>query len=180
MATAAELQILITGKNQASKAFNDASKSAGGFGKALADVSKIAAGFVLAKGILELPKLFNAPIKAASDLGESLNAVQVIFGKTSDKILEFGKISSKQAGLSQRAFNQLATPLGAMLKNAGFKLDQVADTTIDLTKRAADMASVFNTSVEDALGAVTAALRGETDPIERYGVSVNAAKTETP
>lgn len=178
MATSQELAILITGKNQASKAFDSAAKSAGGFGKAITDVAKIAGGFVLAKGLLELPKLFDGPVKAASNLSESINAVQVVFGKASDKILEFGKTSATQVGLSQRAFNELATPLGAMLKNSGLNLDQVADSTVMLTKRAADMASVFNTDVDSALGAITAALRGETDPIERYGVSVSAAKVE--
>ena len=178
MASAAELQIQITAKDEASKVFKQAEKSAGGFGKALMDVSKIAAGFAIGTALTKLPQLFNGPIKAASDLGESMNAVQVVFGKASDKLVDFGKISATQVGLSARAFNQLATPLGAMLKNYGMGTSEAAVQTIELTKRASDMASVFNTSVEDALGAVTAALRGETDPIERYGVSVNAAKVE--
>lgn len=172
------MAILISGKNNASKAFDEASKSANGFGKTLTDVAKIAGGFVLAKGLLALPALFDGPVKAASNLGESMNAVQVIFGRTSDKIMEFGKVSATQAGLSQRAFNELVTPLGAMLKNSGLSMDQVADKTIDLTKRAADMASVFNTDVSDALGAITAGLRGEADPLERYGVKLNAAAIE--
>lgn len=65
-----------------------------------------------------------------------------------------------------------------MLKNSGMGMDEVADKTIDLTKRAADMASVFNTDVSDALTAIQAALRGEADPIERYGVKVSAAAVQ--
>ena len=68
MATEAELQILITGKNQASKAFNDASKSAGGFGKALADVSKIASGFLAANVVQGGLQKLN------SFMGDSINA----------------------------------------------------------------------------------------------------------
>jgi hypothetical protein len=40
------------------------------------------------------------------------------------------------------------------------------------------MASVFNTSVPDALEAIQAGLRGESDPLERYGVSLTAAKVQ--
>lgn len=145
-------------------------------------VGQIAAGFLAANVVSgafsKITGFFGNSIKNASDLGESMNAVNVVFGNSAGKILDWGKTASTQAGLSQRAFNQMATPLGAMLKNAGFNMDQVADKTIDLTKRAADMASVFNTDVEDALVAIQAALRGETDPIEKYGVSMNAAKIE--
>jgi hypothetical protein len=38
-------------------------------------------------------------------------------------------------------------------------LDKVADSTIDLTKRAADLASVFNTDVDVAMSAINQALR---------------------
>lgn len=184
--TNAQLSIVITGDaSSAKKALKemagDVEKTEGSFGKlrnVIGDVGKIAGGFVIGSALTKLPSLLDGPVQAASSLSESMNAVQVVFGNTSDKITEFGKTASTQIGLSQRAFNEMATPLGAMLKNAGFNMDEVGDKTIDLSKRAADMASVFNTDVGDALTAITAALRGETDPIERYGVSVNAAKVE--
>jgi hypothetical protein len=52
-------------------------------------------------------------------------------------------------------------------------MDEVADNTIKLTERAADMASVFNVEVPEALFAIQAALRGETEPIRRFGVSLS-------
>lgn len=117
-------------------------------------------------------------VGAASDLNESINAVNVTFGESADKILEFGENAARSVGLAKSEFNQLATPLGAILKNAGTPLDEVADKTIVLTQRAADMASVFNTDVSDALTAIQAGLRGEQDPLERFGVSLSAAKVE--
>ncbi|MCP4201776.1 MAG: hypothetical protein GY769_07575, partial [bacterium] len=64
---------------------------------------------------------------------------------------------------------------GALL--SGFITDSqaAADETINLTQRAADMASVFNTSVPDALNAVQAAIRGESEPIRRFGVLLDDA-----
>jgi hypothetical protein len=117
-------------------------------------------------------------VAASSNLGESINAVQKIFKGSSDQILQWGKDNAASFGLSRRAFNELATPLGALLKNAGLSLNTVTTDTIELTKRAADMASVFNTDVSDALMAIQAGLRGETDPLERYGVHLSAAAVE--
>src|SRR5690606_23988483 len=88
------------------------------------------------------------------------------------KILEWGKTADQQAGLSRNAFNQLAAPIGAMLANAGFGMEEVSDRTIDLTKKAADLAATFGGPVDDAMNAIASLMRGESNPIERYGVSI--------
>ncbi len=112
-------------------------------------------------------------IDAASNLGESVNAVEVVFGKASDTIFEFGKTAATQAGLSQRAFNEAVTPIGAALRNVGLGAEEAANQSINLTKRAADMASVFNVDLDEAITAIQAGLRGEADPLERFGVGLN-------
>jgi hypothetical protein len=115
----------------------------------------------------------------ARDLGESQNAVNVVFGEGADRMHKFAKIADKEAGLSMRAFNELVTPVGAGLRNVGFGADEAAKASIGLAKRAADMASVFNVDVSEALGAVQAGLRGEADPLERFGVGLSAAATQS-
>lgn len=109
----------------------------------------------------------------ASDLSESQNAVNVVFGKGAKKIGAFAQVADKQAGLSMRQLNELVTPLGASFRNMGDSQDLAATKSINLAKRAADMASVFNTSVPDAMESIQAAMRGEGDPIEKYGVKMN-------
>ena len=145
---------------------------------------KIAKGFgVVALGGVEtlglgFASLLSDSSKVASDLGESVNAVQKVFGNQSKTILKWGETNAEAFGLSKRAFNELATPLGAILHNTGLSLGETSKWTIDLTKRASDMASVFNTSVPDALEAIQAGLRGEQDPLEKYGVGLSAAKVQ--
>jgi phage-related protein len=112
---------------------------------------------------------------AASSLGESMNAVNVVFGKSGKIIQDFGQNAAKQTGLSMRELNEAVTPIGAGLINAGFSADQAAKSSVELTKRAADMASVFNTDVGTALEALQAGLRGESDPLEKFGVGLSAA-----
>lgn len=115
-------------------------------------------------------------IRAARDLGESVNAVNQVFGAAADKIHQFGDISAQVAGLSKREFNELATNTGALLTNMGLSLDEAATQAIRLTTRAADMASVFNTDVSEALEAINAGLRGETEPLRRFGVQLSDAE----
>lgn len=116
-----------------------------------------------------------ASINAASDVAESMNAVKVIFGEASEVILAFSDDAAKAAGLSAAEFNQMASETGAMLINMGYSQEEAANQAINLTQRAADMASIFNTDVSQALGAIQAGLRGEADPLERFGVSMKAS-----
>jgi len=112
-------------------------------------------------------------VKAFSDLNEAVNASNVVFGTASGKIMEFGKTTAESVGLSQRAFLQASVPIGSALQNVGLSASDAGDMTIKLTQRAADMASVFNTDVGTALGAIQAGLRGEIDPLERFGVGLS-------
>lgn len=123
-------------------------------------------------------KIGKDAVDAASDLNESLNATNKVFKDSAIVIQEFGEGSAQSVGLSNRAFNEMATRTGSLLKGFNFTVDQAATHTITLSKRAADMASVFNTDVETALAAINSALKGEADPIEQFGVSMNVATLE--
>lgn len=162
----------------ASSALSGITDKVKGLGVAAAATAGIIALDLIKNALGKLKEIAASSIDAASNLNESINAVNVVFKGSAKQIEEWGKTQSNAYGLSQRAFNEMATPLGALLKNQGVAQDKLAETTINLTKRAADLASVFNTSVPDALEALTAGLRGETDPLERYGVSLNAAQVE--
>lgn len=167
---------------QTGEAYEQAGKKASGFSGTLRRVGEVAAGVLAAQalqaGAQRAYGLIQQSVKAASDLGESINAVNKVFDSASEKVQQWGRDNANSIGLSTRAFNQMATPLGSMLKNQGLNLDDVTQHTIKLTERAADMASVFNTDVSDALIAIQAGLRGEQDPLERYGVSLSAVAVE--
>lgn len=175
---AKDINVKITGDaKDLERALGSASKATGRLGGAGRKMGiALAAGFA-AVGTAAVIGGKKA-IDAASDLNESINAVQVTFGKAAGKMLAFSETAARATGLSKRAFNELATPVGAMLRNMGLGADEAADATINLAKRAADMASVFNTDVSEAMQAIQAGLRGEADPLERFGVGLNAAAIE--
>lgn len=182
MVSVAELKLLLSGKDDTQAAFKSVEGGADGLLSKLGRVGEVMGGVlaanVLAGGVGKAVGFFNDATNAASNLQQSVGGVQSVFGSSADQILGFGKNAAESVGLSKNAFNELAGPLGAMLKNAGFGMEEVSGKTIDLTKRAADMAATFGGPVDQAVGAITAALRGETDPIERYGVSMKAADIE--
>lgn len=151
-------------------------------GKGLTNLGKIVSGaavagaFVIAaKKVLDFGR---AALFAAADSAEATNAVTVVFGEASDSILGFAEKSVDAVGLSGTAFKELATVTGAQLKNAGTGVEELGGQVIDLTKRAADVASVFNTEVDDALGAFNAALRGEAEPARRFAVNISDAAVQ--
>src|SRR4051794_29906047 len=156
-----ELQKAQLGAQVASEKFTTAQKAAGdsvesvgkktsGLKGTFNEVGAAAAGMFAAEAVMKGAEKFkdfiDESVEAASGLGESVNAVQQIFGASAPQIVDWGKKNAESFGLSQRAFNELAGPLGAGLKNAGLSLQDTSKWTVDLTKRAADMASVFNTS----------------------------------
>jgi len=86
---------------------------------------------------------------------------------------EFGANAAEAVGLSTNEFNQLITVTGAMLKNKG--LADFTDQSLNLVKVGADLAAQFGGPTSQAVDALNAAMRGESDPIERYGISLNEA-----
>jgi hypothetical protein len=145
------------------------------FGDTLKTAFSIGAIVAAGKAIFDVGKRLTG---LAGDLAESRNAVDVVFGDASDTIQEFAEGAVLNVGLTQTAFNELATGLGALLKQSGLAIDDVADSTIELSQRAADTASIFNVEVSDALGAFNAALRGEAEPARRFGVNISDAAVQ--
>ena len=177
MADASTISVLIKARDMASDAFqrveNNAGRMAGGIAK---HRRAIGMGMTAMGGAMTGFAVLT--VKAASDLEESMNAVNVIFTDGAKVIHKFGENSARSVGLSTAKFNELASVTGALLKDVGLPMEEVAGLTTDLAIRAADMASVMNTSVEDALSAVGQALRGETEAIRRYAGDVTDASLQ--
>ena len=138
----------------------------------LGTTAKVAIGVAATAAV---GKFFTSAVQNATKLSESVNAVNKVFGDAADKVLAFGEISAQVTGLSQADFQQLSIGAGGLLQNFGFSAEEAADQAIRLTTRAADLASVFNTEVPDALEAIGAGLRGETEPLRRFNVNLSDA-----
>lgn len=114
-------------------------------------------------------------VNAASDMEQSVGAVSAVFGDASGIIEDFAETAAQTAGLSKREVNEMASVIGAGLRNMGFSATGAATQVVELERRAADLAAQFGGTTRDAIEAMASALRGERDPIERYGVSIKQA-----
>lgn len=115
-------------------------------------------------------------VKAASDLNETMSKSQVVFGKSTDKVVEWSNLAADSLGQSQQAALDGAATFALYGKQAKFGGDKLADFSISMSELASDMASFSNTSPEEAIAAIGSAFRGESDPIEKYGVLINEAR----
>lgn len=148
----------------------------GGLGKSLA--GGLVAGFVAAGAsqiASAVTEWIGDAISSASDLEQSIGGVDAIFKDNADTIHEWAAAAADAVGLSKNEYNELATIIGAQLKNMGLDMDEVTAQTGDLVSLGADLAAQFGGSTSDAVSALSSLLRGERDPIERYGVSINEA-----
>jgi len=118
-------------------------------------------------------------VKAASNLEQSIGGVEAVFKEYAGTVEETSKKAAQSLGLSRDAYNKVATIIGTQLKASGTTLDQLAGKTNDLVTVAADLAATFGGDVTEASTAVTAALRGEFEPLRRFGIALSVAQIET-
>jgi hypothetical protein len=116
--------------------------------------------------------------KSASRLQQSGGAIDSVFGKSAGTVKEWAAAADQSVGLSEAAYGELATTIGAQLKNMGTPLDQIAGKTDELIRTGADLAATYGGTTADAVGALGSALRGETDPVEKYGIAIKQATIE--
>lgn len=114
-------------------------------------------------------------INAASDLNETISKTEQIFEDSAGMILQWSQTSATALGISRTEALDAAATFATFGKSAGLAGSDLANFSTDLAELSSDFASFFNTSPEDAIVAIGAALRGESEPIRRYGVLLNDA-----
>lgn len=152
-----------------SSRFSDGFKSKLKIGAAIGGAMAVAAG----------GKFLKESIKEASDLGESINAVNVTFGKNAKGIKDLGETAANSLGLSNAEFNGLAVQFSAFSKTIAGRGGDVVGVMDDLTTRGADFASVMNLDVDEAMRLFQSGLAGETEPLRKFGIDLSAAAVES-
>lgn len=138
------------------------------------DKATVPAGVALAA----IGALGKGALDAASELQQSTGAVESVFAGQADAIKASAQKSADSVGLAASQYQNLSTTLGAQLKNMGTPMEDLATKTNDLVGLGADLAATFGGTTADAVAAVSSLLRGERDPIEKYGVAIKAADIE--
>jgi hypothetical protein len=149
-----------------------------GFGGKMANVGKkigvALAAAAAAAGAMAI-KIGVDAVKAASNLSETQSKVAVIFGESSVAIEKFAATAATKLGQSKQQALDAAATFATFGKSAGLAGDDLVGFSTELTTLSADLASFYNTSPEEAITAIGAALRGESEPIRKYGILLNDA-----
>lgn len=114
-------------------------------------------------------------VGAASELQDQLSASQQIFGSAAKGVEDFAGKADNAFGISKSGALAAANTFATFGKSAGLSGDQLGGFATGLTGLAGDLASFRGTSPEQAIEAIGAALRGESEPIRQYGVLLDDA-----
>jgi hypothetical protein len=123
------------------------------------------------KGIAEVRE----SIGLARDLYETQSAVNVIFGEGAAKVNAYVASAATALGQTRNQALGAANTFATFGKSAGLSGQGLVDFSTKLVSLSTDLASFKNTSPEEAIQAIGAALRGESEPIRRYGVLLDDA-----
>lgn len=134
-------------------------------------LGKAAAGATVALGAIGAGAVSCA--NSAADLQQSIGGVETVFGSSASKMLEWSNNAAQAVGLSKNEYNEFATLVGSQLQNMGMSVDESANKTNELIGLGADLSSMFGGTTAEAVDALSAALKGEMDPIEKYGITLN-------
>jgi hypothetical protein len=169
LALLADVQKFLSGMNEAETGAKGLNSKIGTYSKAMAKAFAVAGAAAGAFAI----KVGLDGVQAASDLNEEVSKAEVIFGDVSDEIKAFAKTADKALGLTQTEALKAASTFATFGKASGLVGQDLSKFSTGATKLSSDLASFYNTNADEAITAIGAALRGEAEPIRKFGVLLN-------
>jgi len=133
-------------------------------------------GFVAALGLKEGIEFLGDAVTKAGEFQDTVSATGVILDKDALPALEeFADSAATGFGASKQVALEAVNTFATFGKSAGLAGQDLQSFSTDLTQLAGDLASFRGGTTEDAITAIGAALRGESEPIRRYGVLLDDA-----
>jgi hypothetical protein len=112
-------------------------------------------------------------IKAASDLDETKNKVNVVFGDMSKSVLDWSMTSATALGQSREQALAAAATYGNLFVSLGLGQKPAAEMSTSLVGLASDLASFNNADPSEVLLALRSGLSGEIEPLKKFGIAMN-------
>ncbi len=109
-------------------------------------------------------------IKAASDLNETINKVDVAFKDQAEGVKKWAQTSITSMGLAKASALEAASLFGDMSTAMGLSEKQAATMSTSLVQLGADLASFKNISFAEAQTALAGVFTGETESLKRLGI----------
>lgn len=162
-----------SGVDKATRAADSQARSGGsGIGKSLM------AGFAGGIAAVGVGGIFKSIIGGASDLQETINKSNVIFGQQAKAIEGWAGSAARNVGLSKQAALEAAASFGNMFTQLGFSGQAAADMSTKVVQMSADLGSFNNLPTAQVADMISAAFRGEYDSLQALIPNINAARVE--
>ncbi len=126
----------------------------------------------LAKGV----EMLGNSIDKASDFNETISKTGVLFGQNVVPELQaWAENGAKAFGQSKQQALDAAATFAVFGKSAGLAGDDLVNFSKQNVQLASDLASFHNASPDEVITALGAAMRGESEPMRRFGVLLDDA-----
>ena len=140
--------------------------------QSLGDIAKTAAAAFATTKIVEFGR---EAINAAADMGETISKAGVLFGDAVGQVEAFAEGAATSLGQSKQEALDAAATFATFGKAAGLTGNELATFSTELTALASDIGSFQNADPSEVVQALGAALRGEAEPMRRFGVLLDDA-----
>ena len=108
-------------------------------------------------------------------MGETLSKAGVLFGDAVGQVEAFAEGAAASLGQSKQEALDAAATFATFGKAAGLTGNELANFSTELTALASDIGSFNNANPAEVVDALGAALRGEAEPMRRFGVLLDDA-----
>lgn len=136
-------------------------------------VRRLVAGFATIFSARIVGDFFRDAISGAAQLEQAIGGTEAIFGEFASGMSDELRNAATTMGLSEQAARTLTSQIGGLLQGFGFTQEAASSTSLEIAQLGADLAATFGGNPEQAVEALGSALRGEFNPLEQFGISLN-------
>lgn len=160
------------------RGLNQADDSVNTLQTKILDFSKKAAlafGAIVTAAAYMAVRVAQEGMQMAADLAETTSKTREVFQDQTDDILKWSKTAGRAFGLTQQSALDAASTFALYAKSAGLSTRETVEFSKRMVGLSADLASFYNTGVEEAAYAIGAAFRGESEPLRKYNILLDEA-----
>ena len=116
----------------------------------------------------------------AADIEDAVGATEQIFGNNADSVNAWASKLDSSFGIAKKEALEYSNLMGSMLINIGKLTEQEASKqSAKLIELAGDLTAMYGGSTQDAVRALTGALKGNNTMLDNYGMAVNESLIKT-
>ena len=114
----------------------------------------------------------------ASSIIESENLLRATYNEGATALLNWADANSEAYGLANASAKQYLSFLTGVLNNTDISSDKLGSMAQNYTRLVGDMASAYNTEIDDAFQAIRSGIAGNTLAMQRYGIVLSVTNLQ--